>query len=181
MTDRFLIVGTGRSGTTYCQAVFRVCGVNVSHQTVFNWDSWQTRSWDWGDSVGEASFMAVPLLPVIVKREPGTAIILVRRAAERVVASWLKRGLFGDDMGAEYPGFTKALNELFPHVLRASTPQERGESFVHEWNTYAAKYADVIFDLETMGLSELFHACNQKHMFDPVLAGSISKTINTDP
>ena len=177
--SRFLIVGTGRSGTTYCQAVMRVCGVFCTHQTVFNWDSWQFSSWDWGESQGEASFMAVPLLPKLCEREPDTRIVLVKRHPDKVVASWLKRGLFRDDMGAYYPGFTQALNTLFPHVLEAETPEARGHQFVEVWNDYATQYAHTVLHLESMQLPVLFEACGQRHRYDAILAGSISKTINT--
>ena len=177
--SRFLIVGTGRSGTTYCQAVMRVCGVRCTHQTVFDWDSWQFSSWDWGEAQGEASFMAVPLLPKLRAREPDTRIVLVKRSPDKVVASWLKRGLFRDDMPHEYPGFTQALNTLFPEVLEASTPEERGFRYTQVWNDYAARYAHHTFDLETLSLPALFEACGQLPAYDETLAGSISKTINT--
>lgn len=177
--SRFLIVGTGRSGTTYCQAVLRVCGVSCTHQTVFTWDAWQHQSWDWGDSAGEASFMAVPLLPLIREREPDTRVVLVKRSPSKVVASWLNRGCFADDMGAHYPGFAQALNQLRPDVLKASTAEARAYHYVDVWNDYAAQHSDAVFYLESLRLPELFEVCGQGHMYDSVLAGSISKTINT--
>lgn len=174
---RFLIVGTGRSGTTYCQAVFRVCGVNCTHQTVFTFDGYPR--WDWGDVEGEASFMAVPFLADLRGREPGTTVVLVRRDHELVVGSWLKLGLFGDDMHATHPGWHRILQRMFPDVLGEETPQARAFRYCVEWNHHAEQYADHVFDLQNLDLPELFAAVGHMDKYDAVLAHSIATDVNT--
>lgn len=179
--SRFLIVGTGRSASTFCQAVFRVCGVRCTHQSVFTFGNYSSREWDWGDSEGEASFMAVPLLADIKNREPDTTIILVQRQTDMVVRSWLRRGLFHDDMATKYPEFHAVLSDMFPNVLEGISPECRAWRYVQAWNGHAAQYADALFNVETMSLPALFVAAGQTHNYDHVLAHSISRTVNSGP
>lgn len=178
--SHFIICGTGRSGTTYCQAVLRVCGVNCSHQQVFTWANYTTRFWDWRDRDGDSSYMAVPLLDKITQYEPDTRIVLVKRNPLRVAWSWLGRGAFADDMDTALPDFASILNERFPDVLAADTPHDRAMRYVEAWNGYAEQYAHHVFDIESLVLPELFDAVGHLNRYDAVLAGAISETINTD-
>lgn len=175
-----LIVGTGRSGTTYAQAVLRVCGVQCSHQKVFTWDCYRTRDWDWGDSEAEASFMAVPVLDTVRQREPDTKIILIVRDHYHVASSWIRRGLFGQDMAVTYPQMTEVLNDMFPHVLAQPTAADRALAYAKAWDEYAATRCDAMFAISTMSLPAFFIACGYEQHYDEVLAKSISATINSD-
>lgn len=177
--SRFLIVGTGRSGTTYCQAVLRVCGIHCSHQTVFTFDNYVSRGWDWGGWDGEASFMAVPLLEDIKRCEPDTTVVLVTRDPVKVAYSWLQLGLFQGDMPQEYPGLYRVLTEMFPNVLEGETPQRRAMRYCQAWNAHAAQYADVIFDIDSLHPMNLCAAVGHPDKYDPMLTASIATDVNT--
>ncbi len=177
---RVLFTGTGRCGTTWVQAVLRVCGVNASHQTVFTFvDTMHTRQWDWRGFEVEASFMAVPVLPDIREREPDTKIVLLHRKPADVVRSWIKRGAFGDDMADEYPDWVEAINSIDPTVLAGSNPIERGHRYVDAWNAWAGRYAHHSIRVEETEPVELFEICGRMDAYDGVLANAISRTINT--
>lgn len=178
---RFLIVGTGRSATTYCQAVHQVCGVPTTHQKVFTWASYKARRWCWGDAVGEASFMAVPMLTWIREREPDTKIVLVKRNPAEVAASWVARGAFKDDMADRYPDWHSVISTLFPSVFDGTTPIACAVRYAKAWTMYAAAYADTVLRVDDMTLPQLFEATGQTANFDAVLAGSISRRINSGP
>ena len=176
--SKFVIVGTGRSGTTYCQALLRICGVTCTHQQTFTFKNVKSKTWQWhGD--GEASFMAVPLLEKIKMKDPATKVVLVKRSPEKVVESWLKLGLFKDDMKTEYPDFYKILKRRFPDVLKGDTPEARAWRYVSAWNIHALKYADHVIHLEELEPEALFIAVGHHDKYDAVLTESISKTINS--
>ncbi len=179
--SRFLIVGAGRSGTTYAQAVHQVCGIPTSHQKVFTWASVAAGEWDWGTNVGEASFMAVPALPLIRHKEPDTRIVLIKRDIDAIAESWAARGAFQPDMGDTYPDWHDTITRMFPSVFSGETPVEQAKRYAMAWQIYAAAYADAVFDIESLSLPALFAATGQAAHYDEVLAGSISTTINSGP
>ncbi len=55
---RFVVAGTGRSGTRYIQSVLRKCGLIVSHEQVFKLGGFGS----WGRRDGEVSGLAPPML-----------------------------------------------------------------------------------------------------------------------
>lgn len=183
MTDRdpFIITGTGRSGTTYCQAVLRICGIDVTHQQTFTHEATLAGAWHWAGQDGEASFMAVPLLPLVHREEPTTTIVLVTRDPDAVARSWCALGVFADTMPVEYPAFNAVLVEHCHGVLDQPTAYERARAYVECWNTLARPYAHIELDLDRMQPADLFDAIGRCDAYDAVLAGAVSTTINHRP
>lgn len=185
--SKFIITGTGRCGTTYVQAILRVCGVNCGHQNVFTHETTVKTMgegrdvWEWGNYDGDSSFMAVPLLPLIRASEPDTKIILLYRDVHKVSESWLKLGLFKDDMQDKYPDFYRVLNLCFPDVLVQRGVEDRALLYWRQWNGKALEYCDIAINIDflTECPEVLFHALGIMNKLDKVLVGSIGKNINS--
>ncbi|MCH9731592.1 MAG: hypothetical protein K0U84_18280 [Actinomycetia bacterium] len=175
---RFVVCGTGRSATTWAAAVFRICGLPVTHQKVFTWDSVAKRDWMWGDSVGEASYMSVPLLAGIAEREPDTVIILLRRDREAVAASWVGRDGFRNPKAR--PEFHACVRDMFPTVFDVDDPYKQALRYVDAWNGYAERFADHVFDVEGLPPRTLFEVTGHADDYRHVLATGVSTTINSD-
>lgn len=175
---RFVVCGTGRSGTTWAAAIFRICGLPVTHQKVFTWDAVAAGAWDWGDSVGEASYMSVPLLGDIRAREPDTRIVLLRRDREAVAASWVGRDGFRNPKAR--PEFHDCVRDLFPHVFDVDDPYEQALRYVDAWNHHAERFAHHVFDVEGLAPRTLFQVTGRDADYRHVLATGVSTTINSD-
>lgn len=177
---RFIVTGTGRSGTTYSQAIFRICGLNVTHQQVFTWETIKTKRWSWMARHGDSSYMAVPILPDIRRKEPDTLVILMKRDPKLVAESWLRRGAFTNHMDRAAPDLKRVLNQHFPDVLKSRDPMRRALNYVDTWNGYAEQYADHIYNIENVDPRELFEVTGHMDMYDSVLVNAVSHTINSD-
>lgn len=175
---RFVVAGTGRSASTWAAAIFRICGLNVTHQHVFTWDAVARQDWVWGDSIGEASYMAVPLLPHITDREPDTRIILLRRDREAVAASWVGRDGFRNPTSR--PQFHECVRDMFPHVFDVDDPYEQALRYADAWNGYAEQFAHHVFDVEGLAPKTLFEVTGHADDYRHVLATGVSTTINSD-
>lgn len=176
--SKFIITGTGRSGTKYCQAILRICGIKCGHQTIFRHENTLNKEWDWLDFAGDSSFEAVPLLRLVKKQEPETKIILVKRNKINTIASQLKWGWFSN-MKTEYALFTKVLNKYFPDVLKQPTAQQRAELYYELWNAEAERYADSVYQLEDLNPLHLFEELGLMEYYDKPLVEAVSDTINS--
>lgn len=158
--SKFLITGTGRCGTTYCQRVLTLMGLNVTHQTLFTFSTMNActpSQVEWGNVDGEASFMAVPWLREI--KETGVKIIHVYRDRNLVVDSWLRLGLFGDQMHISHPLF-------YPHVGgKNRNPRRRAEYFYDHWTRSCNDHADTIMHIEDANPSQLAQAVGRYDLY----------------
>lgn len=183
---KFLIVGTGRCGTTYCTEVLKAAGLNVSHQTLFTFeklDAWKSRPptqvekqemerfkvdipiydpyWEWGDLDGEASFMAVPYLERIKNYVPDLKIIHIWRDEYLVVDSWLRSGVFGDQMAEIYPHFNSLLTDPF----HDRGPRERATNFYNTWIRTANEHADTTLHIHDANPAQLIQAVGRYDLY----------------
>lgn len=69
--DRFIVTGTGRSGTKYASAVFTAMGLKCTHQKVYTEFS-DERPPIWDGRVGDASAFAAPKLDAV----PDTTLVI---------------------------------------------------------------------------------------------------------
>ena len=164
---KFLIVGTGRSGTTYCKAILQICGIRTGHQEVFTWDTTYTGEWDWGEFEGEASFMAVPMLEKVRAEEPTTKIITVTRDLVAVERSWRKRGVLEEGWEKFYPDFARALNEF---------------GSLYHYQQYAINHSDYVIDIENVTRNPylLFTAVDRMYRYDESMVNLVATNANTD-
>lgn len=158
---RFLVVGSGRSGTGYCASLFNSAGIKCGHQSIFRHEHTLGKPYDWGDYEGGSSFEAVPLLCKITK-EP-VRVVAVLRHPLKVIASYVGLGMFGDDMREKYDQLSLVLDLFFPQVLEQRTPIERAAEFWMRWNAEAIRYADAVLKLEEMTPKKLFEAAGQPY------------------
>ena len=84
MSKRFVVAGTGRSGTRYIQSVLRKCGMRVSHEQIFCPGGVR----EWGNRHGESSGLAPPFLK---DHYPGILILHQVRHPLAVIRSMLSR------------------------------------------------------------------------------------------
>lgn len=177
--DKFIITGTGRSGTKYCQAILKVCGINCGHQSVFRHENTLSGAWDWGDYDGDSSFEAVPMLGKVKELEPGTKVILVLRDMENTIKSQLKWGWFQDSMREEYRLFSQVLDTYFPSVLSKGNPQERALEYYELWNKEAERYAHLICSLESLSPEIIFYFLGFQDKYDDTLVETVRKDTNS--
>lgn len=84
MHPRFVIVGTGRSGSGYISRVLTAAGIRCGHEEWWNPTNVRTP-----DLVGDSSWCAVPALPAIVDR--GVIVLHQVRHPLKVVSSFAKK------------------------------------------------------------------------------------------
>ena len=180
VANPFLIVGAGRSGTTYCQAVHAICGIPTSHQKVFTWETSVTAdAIDWRGFAGEASFMGVPKLDLLRLHHPEVRTVLVRRSSVDIGRSWVERGAFGSSMRDTYPDWATAIDVICPNAWSSRFDQGRAIKYAAAWQKYAESRVSYVFDLESMRLEDLFSATGHYQSYDACLAGSVSHNINS--
>lgn len=134
---RFLIVGTGRSGTRYTAEALRAGGLTVGHQT-FRHEHTLGRPFDWPDGMdGIVSFEATPAVNTFRLRYPDLNVVWVDRRIEDVTASWLRLGAFDDDHRDRWLLWGIVLDRYLPWVLEADTPTARAHAYVLGWSEFA--------------------------------------------
>lgn len=140
---RFLVVGSGRSGTGHTAHLLRAAGVYCGHEQVFDTpQALGEAPANWGDYQADSSWLAVPCLPV-----PGVPAVLVVRHPLAVVKSMVEIGLFDDDRDDRY---TRVIRRHAPHVWDEGTVQDRALAMWLHWNTTAAAHAIHTVRLEAL-------------------------------
>ncbi len=129
---RFLVVGTGRSGTTFTTALLQRAGIAVEHEAVFT----QTGPRDPGRLEGDVSWMAVPYLA----RFPGPILHQVREPLA-VIDSLLDLGLFARDFADKIHRPWR--NFLERHFHLSGDPLLDAMRFYIEWNARCEPFASV--------------------------------------
>lgn len=131
-----LVVGTGRSGTGYCQQVLRAAGVGAGHEQVFGPErvmAPEKGPTDWADVQVECSWLAVPYLPL-----PNVPTALVVRHPLLVVES----------MAHLRFGHTGGVFQLHARAYGGMTPDPDGWlRFWTNWNYMALDHAEKTFML----------------------------------
>lgn len=152
---RFVVVGTGRSGTGYMSNLLTACGIPCGHEQVFG-PAQATRAEPvvWGKWEADASWLAVPRLPML-----GVPVVLVTRHPLPTVRSMVRIGQFTDD-GADglYGSVIRAFR---PEVYAERTEPDRALAMWLHWTVAAAAHADHVLALEhltTERLTGVLHA-----------------------
>ncbi len=115
---RFVIIGTGRSGTTFTSAALTRAGIPVSHERYFTYGGPRLRHpyRDWS-AIGDSSWCAVPFLP----DEDIIALHQVRHPY-KVIGSFYKIGFFDprhEEVRAPYVALAKQYFEFSDDPLRS--------------------------------------------------------------
>lgn len=144
----FVVVGTGRSGTTWMTEALNACGLKVGHEAVFT--PYSVPGFvplDWGDYDGDCSWMAVPVL----HRVPDATVIHVVRDPLLVVQSWVDLGLF--DQPTPCNPYMGIIADYTPAVFAEAQPIDRVLAHWIGWNNAAEAQADVTVRIEDMPIA----------------------------
>lgn len=143
---RFVVTGTGRSGTGYFAAVMSAVGTGCGHETIFR----PGGPVDWHDLRGDSSWMAAPFLEEFRRQHPGGKVLHLLRNPLDVVNSLVGIGFFDDDQ-KEAHGEYRAFAEMHcPHAFLPLDPIERAVTFVIDWNTRIEPWADLRVKVEDL-------------------------------
>lgn len=141
--NRFVITGSGRSGTQYMSELLRTVGIRCGHENVY----FDTGFLGWKDWEADSSWMASCFVPLQVPT------VLVVRHPLRVVKSWVETWLSSDPRTPKVPVFRKR----FPEVYRYRAPHDRA---LAQWlliNRTCQAHALATYRLETFGPEQLVH------------------------
>lgn len=156
MTDRFVITGSGRCGTSWISHALSACDVPCGHERVFN----ATGISEWEDGIqGESSWMAATMLGQI--REP---IALLVRHPLAVVKSWVEIGFFTWDSNNPTHG---PLHAAMPWIYDRPSPQDRALDMWLSLTEAALTRAELVLRLERLSMGRLLAWCGG----DPGRAG----------
>jgi len=142
---RFVVAGTGRSGTKWCATALRTGGVLCGHEQVFRVSDWT----DWGYFQGDSSLGVVPWLPDLdVLR-----ILVVRHPLD--VADSFRR--VGSILAGSLPADLDAyLRETHPEVFTQPHELAAGVAYWLAWNEAAIPHTEKVARLETLTVESLF-------------------------
>jgi hypothetical protein len=175
-TNRFVVTGTGRSGTGYLSKVLTKLGVPCFHEETFT-----PAGVDWEWRRGDSSWMAAPHLPHF----DGYVLHLVRDPLD-VINSMTGIGFFDDTLEArEAHGMWRLFaEEHAPQVFGLSDPVERAMAWYVEWNRLIERYADKRLQVETVtgeDLLDLVRASGAWHSPHEIQQAidKVDTTINT--
>lgn len=137
----FVIIGTGRSGTTFIAKHFQKGGVRISHEQYFTHKGPYLRNpgRDWRTR-GEASWLAVPYLP----HRSMPAIHQVRHP-HAVIASLFKIGFFDSRYYAEHKPFADFARR---HFTFSDDPLQSSLRWYLEWNQRCEQITDRRYRIE---------------------------------
>lgn len=168
MSLRFVVTGTGRSGTGYVAHLFRAAGVKCGHEDWFTWvpgvrdeetisrrtlemrlrgpfsrlhEEWRRRRQGLD---GDASWLAVPRLA----RFNGLVFLQIRHPLE-VIASFAARHFFSSSVPNVWRTFASAYFDMTGDDI------VDGMRWWIEWNARAAQHAHFTYRLEDLD-AELF-------------------------
>lgn len=155
--SRFVVTGTGRSGTRWCAHLLRAAGVNCGHEQVFTFRvALGRRPHRWREFAADSSWLAVPLLPAL--RVPA---YLVVRHPLKVAHSMLQLGWFAQDQRRDVNG---VIYQHLPQVRDEATREDKALAMWLHWNLTALPYAAHVFRLEhllTTGGADLLTAAGR--------------------
>jgi len=135
-TNRFLVTGCGRSGTTYAASLLTELGAACGHEQVFRPQEILRGEVVWPDDVpGEASWMGAPFVQGLPE---GTVVLHQVREPLAVVRSFLRMRFFEDP--SDYPEYLAVARAVLPE-LGAGAPLERALRYWLGWNRLAERAA----------------------------------------
>lgn len=138
---RFLVVGTGRSGTSFTTILLQRAGIRVDHEMVFT----ETGPRDPGLLEGDISWMAVPFL----RHFHGPILHQVREPLA-VIDSLLDLGLFAADFSDEIHRPWR--NFLEQHFELCGNPLLDAMRFYVQWNARCEDFAKLRVRVEDQAL-----------------------------
>lgn len=131
-THRFVITGTGRSGTRYMATVLQWLRIRCGHEELFTPVGRVPNPFLRGDS----SWMALPHLD----RFTGYVLHTVRHPVD-TINSFLGIGFFDDEVDELTQPFRDFAEEHAPEVFVYETPVERAMAWYVNWNRRIEEYA----------------------------------------
>jgi hypothetical protein len=152
MKLKYLIIGTGRSGTGYMSELFKSIGMKSTHEGMFTSDGWKYveevyKSKMLHNIEVESSWMAAPFLDK--EKLNGTVIIHVTRNPLKTISSILSTKLLSDDLLKDKRNpFTLFIQNHMPKVFNYSNEVDRTVYFYIYWNKLIERYADLTFKVE---------------------------------
>lgn len=146
MPERFVVTGSGRSGTKWLAAALTEAGATCGHEMVYG-----LRDVGWGERWAESSWMAACHLPVEYP------VVLLARHPMGVVRSLMEIGFFGWQQrpGPNHNQCHEVLREWAPDLY--DRPGEADRCLDMWWRLTAAAlaHAEVILKIETLGTAQL--------------------------
>jgi hypothetical protein len=146
----FVVVGSGRSGTTYTAHIFTALGIPCGHEDVFNHHQNTLENLNSpakGISrefvVGECSWSAVPFLGQF-----DGFVFHQRREPIKVLNSWLKNGLFSNPDLSDFQ--ISALRFIDRFFTRETDTLRTVIRWIIEWNERCEPHADLSWNIECL-------------------------------
>lgn len=170
---RFLITGTGRSGTKWCATALRIAGVYCGHEQVFATAMLpEHNSPYWGDLVGDSSLAAMPYMAEL----PGVTKVLVVRHPLDFVSSMLKVGPLL--AGVQPAGLQEYLTVTFPDVMTAKNEVEAALRYWLHWNRTARPHAQAVLRIEDLTVPALLAAVGSEALWYTYPLGVVNQARN---
>lgn len=150
---RFVLTGTGHSGTGFFASVMNRLGFPCGHEGIFTYGV-KSR----GDLVGDSSALAAPKLGQLREVNPDICIFhQVRHPALFVRSMQVRRGLFREGQGyGDY--MLKHAPEAAKYQEGRDPTAEWAAMFWMEWNDMIRPYANTRWQIEGMGVGPIMLA-----------------------
>lgn len=170
---RFLITGTGRSGTKWCATALRCAGIYCGHEQVFATAMLPNHNPPrWTSLQGDASLAAMPYMAEL----PDVTKVLVVRHPLAFVSSMLKVGPFLT--GSQPAGLVEYIDATFPDVMASENEVEAALRFWLHWNQTARQHCDSWLRLEDLTVPKLLEAVGSKALWHSYPLGLINQAAN---
>jgi hypothetical protein len=143
---RFLVVGSGRSGTQYASKLFTELGIPCGHETLFRLTSASGQT-----LVGDASFGAVAYLDEF----QGIILHQVRHPL-RVLRSILATGFF--DRPDKYLFYYQLIESVLPQIDQRKSSLHKAMYYIVEWNRLCEQAATMCWRIEDLDAETLSRA-----------------------
>lgn len=169
---RFIITGTGRSGTKWCATALRCAGIYCGHEQVFSTallPVYGTPRWP-DEMEGDSSLAAVPYL----KHYDDMTRVLVVRDPFSVVSGFLKAGPFL--AGSQPAGLTEYVDKRHPEIRQSRTEAEAALRYWLAWNRTAVEHADVVLRIEDLTVDVLLKAVGREPRWHTYPLGPINQS-----
>ena len=155
---KFIVVGTGRSATSYTAHLFTELGIPCGHEDFFNHHANTLENLNTPVSgiarelvIGECSWSAVPFLDEFEGK-----VFHQRREPLKVLNSWLENGLFSNSQVADFQA--SALEFIDRFFTREADPLKTVMRWIVEWNERCERYAHLSWNVESLDAETLVHA-----------------------
>lgn len=147
---KFIITGTGRSGSKWCATVLRLAGIYAGHEQAFLDGNLfcEVRPVELGKLDGDCSYAAMPVLKKYPWKYKNVKKILVTRHPYKTAHSYARNGSF---IEKRVPlGLLDYISTNNPDTLKYKTDFEIALSYWDYWINEAAKFVDEVVRLEDL-------------------------------